>query len=139
MRRVCVHPALYLLVGPHCLSKQHTDYSDDLGSEFHDLGPTFHYTTLTPPPLLTVDLTTTLPSLPQVQSLVNIGVTKEKEDNANAVLAAEKQRAQLVLNEAISNRDQAVADLNNVEERCVVVVTVVVAVAVAVSALLSGR
>jgi O-acetylhomoserine/O-acetylserine sulfhydrylase-like pyridoxal-dependent enzyme len=62
---------------------------------------------------------------------VNIGVTKEKEDNANAVLAAEKQRAQLVLNEAIANRDQAVADLNNVEERCVVVM-VVVAVAVCV-------
>jgi cystathionine beta-lyase/cystathionine gamma-synthase len=80
-----------------------------------------------------VDLTTTLPSLPQVQSLVNIGVTKEKEDNANAVLAAEKQRAQLVLNEAISNRDQAVADLNNVEERCVVVVIVVAVVAVAVA------
>jgi hypothetical protein len=48
---------------------------------------------------------------------VNVGVLKEREDEAKALLASEKAKAAATLAAAVALQEQAIADLNNVEER----------------------
>ena len=55
-----------------------------------------------------------------MQSLVNIGVTKEKEDASIAALNLEKSKAAANLAEAVALKEKAIADLNNVEERYII-------------------
>ena len=52
-----------------------------------------------------------------MQSLVNVGVLKDREDEAKALLVSEKAKAAATLAAAIALQEQAIADLNNVEER----------------------
>ena len=48
---------------------------------------------------------------------MNVGVLKDREDEAKALLASEKVKAAAALAAAIAQQEQAIADLNNVEER----------------------
>ena len=52
-----------------------------------------------------------------MQNLVNIGVTKEKEDASLAALNSEKSKAAANLAEAIAVKEKSINDLNNAEER----------------------
>lgn len=48
---------------------------------------------------------------------MNVGVLKEREDEAKALLVSEKVKAAATLAAAVALQEQAIADLNNVEER----------------------